>query len=96
MGPNLPKLQETEFEWIIAGSVRTTETTNGTMVFFVQLSNNELLEQTKQFWYVEHLTSSFPLSEDEIECEILFKQTTYRQEDRRFVVSLPFKKELSG
>lgn len=39
----LPTLQETEFRWMIADSVRTTENDEWQMVFFVHSSNNELL-----------------------------------------------------
>ncbi|XP_065211063.1 uncharacterized protein LOC135839114 [Planococcus citri] len=93
LGANLPKLKETELGWIIAGSFRTAETTQGTMVFILQLSNNELLNQMKKFWSIEHQISNFPLTADELACEAIYQKTTYRQSDGRFVVSLPFKKD---
>lgn len=45
----------------------------------------------KRFWELEKCDLKRTLTKEEAECERHFESTTYRDEDGRFVVSLPLK-----
>lgn len=45
-----------------------------------------------KFWEIEEFHDVKPLSKDEIECERIFSETTRRDLDGRFIVTLPLKK----
>lgn len=92
LSPELPRLQKTKFGWIIAGSILTSTVPEGTAVFFVQSSKNELLEQMEKFWVLENLDKlPLPLTSEEQECERIFQESVYRNEEGRFVVPLLFR-----
>ncbi|XP_017466075.1 PREDICTED: uncharacterized protein LOC108358989 [Rhagoletis zephyria] len=54
--------------------------------------SEDLNSQLKKFWEIEELPEHHPPSEDDVFCENLYLNTTYRQEDGRNVVRLPFKR----
>ena len=53
----------------------------------------DISSQLRKFWEIEEITTTPVQSEEDLYCEELYKSTTYRREDGRYVVKLPFKKE---
>ena len=86
--------QQTVFGWIITGSTKVKaepsfdqpEPQGSTLSNFVETDN--LL---KKFWEIEENSSVKCWSLEEKNCESHFKETTYREDNGRYVVSLPFK-----
>ena len=50
--------------------------------------------QLQNFWRLEEVPDRGNQTEEEMECENFFEQTTYRDETGRFVVKLPFKQSI--
>lgn len=87
--------QNTIFGWIISG--RTSNDTkshcNRVINMHLQIREDQLL---KQFWELETEPNNIfqkKLTKEEIKCEKIFKSTTTRDNDGRYVVKLPFKTE---
>lgn len=88
IGPNLPSLINTKFGWTIAGSVPIKAAVKR------QSSNvathpNTLQESIQRFWELDAIPESSEHPDDHDPCEQLFKKTTVRNEEGRFVVKLP-------
>ncbi|XP_065356302.1 uncharacterized protein LOC135950700 [Calliphora vicina] len=56
----------------------------------------DLNTQPTKFWELEEVYEKPAQSNEDIFCENLYKNTTFRDENGRFVVSLPFKSEYSN
>nr|CAI5844754.1 unnamed protein product [Callosobruchus analis] len=56
--------------------------------------NNEIEQQLTRFWEIEELSHSNPLSFEEKLCEQNFRATTVRNDEGRFIVSIPFKDDI--
>ena len=56
-----------------------------------QFLQPDVNDQLRKFWEIEEIPNASVLTEEEKECERHFIETTTRQEDSRFVVSVPFK-----
>ncbi|XP_055374926.1 uncharacterized protein LOC129607776 [Condylostylus longicornis] len=85
LGANLPILQKTVFGWMILGKVTQQNQTNN----FVGITNIQLNEQLNKFWEIEKIPEKRIMNASEKRCEEYFKNTVYREESGRFVVSLP-------
>lgn len=81
--------QETIFGWIITGSVQPNQQIS-TFASFV--SEDTLEKQLKRFWEVEDIPQNPIKSPSDTFCENLYSETTTRDSDGRYIVSLPFKK----
>jgi len=82
---------ETVFGWYILGQMPETVQSFSTLV---EIPEEELISsQLKLFWETEELPQTSRFSEADAFCEELFASTTVRQEDGRYMVRLPFKKE---
>ncbi|XP_018576722.1 uncharacterized protein LOC108915233, partial [Anoplophora glabripennis] len=82
-----PILQETQLGWIISGPVNNP---NSNPRSTCHLSVNDNLEiQIERFWKTEELTERERFSPEEIQCEEYFKTTTKRDNEGRYIVSLP-------
>lgn len=92
--PGYPVVQNTKFGWILSGQVSTANNIirchHVISSFESQADDNALL---KQFWEIETVIPNpkVILSEEEQRCEDLFKTTTYRDENGRYVVKIPFR-----
>lgn len=84
---NLPVLQGTKLGWILGGNLVIDEKYNKCSSMHV--SNKELNEQLKTFWEVEEIAPIDMKTADHKIVESYFKKTTTRDNDGRFVVSLP-------
>ncbi|XP_075150784.1 uncharacterized protein LOC142224892 [Haematobia irritans] len=82
--------QQTVFGWILTGPLPyQSETTPPTIVtYFCEIS---LDKKIPRFWEVEDIPRKRFLSATDSFCEDLYIRTTHRNEEGRYVVSLPFK-----
>lgn len=90
-----PTFQNTVFGWIVSGRISNSVISAGSPSASL-CSMSEIQEQLSRFWELEscHLASIY--SVEESTCEEFFKQTTVRDDDGRFVVSLPKKEHIIG
>ncbi|XP_047541815.1 uncharacterized protein LOC125074530 [Vanessa atalanta] len=85
--------QDTAFGWIISGVCEVDSTSNIHSHTIVMHSYLEVDNMLKRFWELEAEppVTKRMLTDDEIKCEKLFKETTKRDGDGRFIVRLPFR-----
>lgn len=95
--PGLPVAQNTAFGWILSGKVSSTsDTINCHHVSISSQSQTDDNELLKKFWEIETVIPGVQkkaLSENEQRCEEIYAQSTYRDEEGRYVVKLPFRDE---
>lgn len=104
MGPNLPRLRETKFGWVVVGDWAVKQTlrasTNiGTAVDSCRGTPEPTLSQLVQkFWELESTQAVKLFSPDETQMEEHFRRTHERMSNGRFMVRLPFSRspELLG
>lgn len=84
--------QATIFGWIITGPVVETQTF---ALDATEIANDTIEMQLRMFWEQEEIPNCPPLSKEDEYCESLYKNTTIRDPNGRYVVKLPFKKEFS-
>ncbi|XP_065089273.1 uncharacterized protein LOC135710593 [Ochlerotatus camptorhynchus] len=85
-----PTLQNTVFGWIVSGRVPDSPINDSRSVTNV-CSTAELHDQLTRFWEVETCRTISTHSVEESACEDLFAKTTVRDENGRFIVTLPKK-----
>lgn len=87
-------LQETEFGWIISGMIgdeRKIPTDSLCMIAAV----NELDETLRKFWEMEEVNEERLWSDEEKKCVEHFNSTIKKDEDGSYIVSLPFKENMT-
>lgn len=91
LGPQQPVLQKTCLGWVISGPVATTMPIPKTYCNFS--SENDIQQQLSKFWELEEppLSCSSIHSKDEQACELNFVETVSRDENGRFIVTIPLK-----
>nr|CAI5843366.1 unnamed protein product [Callosobruchus analis] len=88
MGQNQPILQKSHLGWIISGTFNIKISNKSTCL----LSLNSLQDQIEKFWMLEEISdSSNKYTKTEQFCEDNFVNTTSKNEEGRFIVSLPLK-----
>ncbi|XP_045764365.1 uncharacterized protein LOC123866731 [Maniola jurtina] len=87
--PNGPYLQNTHLGWIISGPI-VFNTRNDRLI---QCNFTQSIDtQLRQFWEIEELPRDRDTRTDaERACEELFTRTTTRNDEGRFIVSIPLK-----
>ncbi|XP_075150652.1 uncharacterized protein LOC142224750 [Haematobia irritans] len=81
--------QESVFGWILTGPIPNTATNNSPIVsYFCEIS---LDKEISRFWEVEDLPKKKFASLSDTYCEELYSRTTRRNNEGRYIVSLPFK-----
>ncbi|XP_046807521.1 uncharacterized protein LOC124420038 [Lucilia cuprina] len=82
--------QETIFGWILTGPVSTKSTSSNSNIvsYFCEIA---LDKEISKFWEVEDLPRERFISPSDKKCEELFKMTTRKSPEGRYIVSLPFK-----
>ncbi|XP_037825847.1 uncharacterized protein LOC119613853 [Lucilia sericata] len=86
--------QRTIFGWIISGKLQSPTPLLNSVSSYMNLI--DLNTQLTKFWELEEVYEKPTQSDEDIFCENLYKSTTFRDENGRFVVSLPFKSEYSN
>ncbi|XP_072398016.1 uncharacterized protein [Diabrotica undecimpunctata] len=93
-------LQETKLGWILGGVISSTSSQVETHAsnFSSELSQEQAIDKILlKFWEIEDVHSSVKtiISEEEQYCETYFKNTFKRSADNKFIVSIPFKENLT-
>ncbi|XP_054087607.1 uncharacterized protein LOC128922101 [Zeugodacus cucurbitae] len=87
-----PMAQNTVFGWVLFGNA--TNSQNPPLKVTTLHSDTHLNQLISKFWELEELPTRKFYSPEESLCEKLFYETTQRAPDGRFIVRLPFKKNL--
>ena len=87
---NCLEARESHFGWYLSGpvpteSIRTFKTT--------VLENMDISKELKLFWELEEAEVPKAVSDDAKFCEQFYSATTYRGDDGKYVVRLPFKQQ---
>ncbi|XP_040151200.1 uncharacterized protein LOC120893409 [Anopheles arabiensis] len=93
LGDSMPTLQETEFGWVVSGTI--TEPMSPVMCV-VATHTNELGNLMEQCFTTEDLSNTPSWSSEERACEDHDTATTTREENGRYMVQLPRKPEMIG
>ncbi|XP_062535039.1 uncharacterized protein LOC134204226 [Armigeres subalbatus] len=81
-------MQDSVFGWIVSGRIPEV----GAAYSVVHIcSTAEIQEQLSRFWEVEACHSASTFSVEESACEEFYDRTTFRNEEGRYVVTLPKK-----
>lgn len=88
LGKIQPVLRESKLGWIMSGSILQNSTSKNTNHCHF---SNSIESQLRKFWDLDSVSSSHSMSKDEYECESIFKNTTKRDHDGRFIVTIPLK-----
>ncbi|XP_076383571.1 uncharacterized protein LOC143260874 [Megalopta genalis] len=86
-------LQKTRLGWLISGETNCQH--NSFRSAKCHLANHDLNDQVANFWKIEECPSEKHFSLEEKACEQHFQDNTYRDDQGRYVVRLPFNKTLS-
>ncbi|XP_037809660.1 uncharacterized protein LOC119602300 [Lucilia sericata] len=86
--------QRTIFGWIISGKLNSPAPLLNSVSSY--MNHIDLNSQLTKFWELEEVYEKPAQSNEDLFCENLYKNTTFRDENGRFVVSLPFKSEYSN
>lgn len=90
--PNTPVVQETHFGWILTGLTGGNESLNNTVLQSLHVSlEPSLASCLEKFWKVEQLPDAPILSDEDEFCEQLYRNTTVRNSESRYVVKLRVK-----
>lgn len=87
--------RESQFGWYLSGPLPTAEVNTFSTIVH-ESADASLNVQLKKFCEIEEIKQSELTSEDDEYCEKFYQQTTYRQQDGRYVVRLPFRKEFQN
>ncbi|XP_065074711.1 uncharacterized protein LOC135698594 [Ochlerotatus camptorhynchus] len=93
LGPGKPVLQKTMLGWVVSGRVGLNQPPTSNVVAHV-CSTQAVEDQLTRFWEIESCQSSSTMSVEESSCEAHFAATTTRDNNGRFVVTLPKKPEV--
>lgn len=85
LGKNLPILYNTSFGWVVSGAIGGAEQKKASCHLSL---NQDLLNAISKFWEIEDFDTK-KLAPDEQLCEDNFIQTTIRDNNGRFIVTIP-------
>lgn len=86
-----PILQKTLLGWIVSSSTTSNHSNLVTTATNCLAVTEKLNHTLSRFWKIEHLKTLPTFTPEEQKCECLFKDTTQRNSEGRFVVQLPIK-----
>lgn len=89
LGNRMPTLLESKLGWLISGACHQSDSSSHVCMY-----TNNLQVDLDRFWELDSVSSIHKHSGEERSCEQHFIDTTYRNSDGRFVVSIPFKESL--
>ncbi|XP_075163077.1 uncharacterized protein LOC142235702 [Haematobia irritans] len=81
--------QSTIFGWVISGPV--VRSVSSFSIQTTEVSNDVLSQQLRQFWEQEEIPTEHLATPENDYCETLYRKTTFRNAEGRYVVRLPFK-----
>ncbi|XP_043485180.1 uncharacterized protein LOC122513017 [Leptopilina heterotoma] len=97
-GRGHPVLQLTKFGWILGGLLSATNSENhfkSRSSFCGFLSDGSLNDQVERFWQMNEEIPNKEKSEQELECDKMFKASYTRDADGRFEVDILLKRDVS-
>ncbi|CAH2019370.1 unnamed protein product [Acanthoscelides obtectus] len=96
LGIDMPLLQKTVLGWVVSGPLSLYPSNNRcTSICNLSVNNDNIQRQLASFWEIEEIPTERPKSVEENSCETHFVNTTRRDTDGRFIVSIPFKDSVS-
>ncbi|XP_065091295.1 uncharacterized protein LOC135712267 [Ochlerotatus camptorhynchus] len=87
-------LRNTQLGWIVAGGIPETSIVSYSTVASSSVTTEELYEELAKFWELESCHTKSCLSIEESACEAIFEETTTRDPDGKFRVTLPKRKHM--
>ena len=87
LGPNLPIIQKTRLGWVVAGPLQNLS--EQVQCNFSRIDDS--FDMIARFWQFENYPNEKVNTPEETSCEVLFQNTTHRDPNGRFIVSLPLK-----
>ncbi|CAB3242550.1 unnamed protein product [Arctia plantaginis] len=94
LGKNKPIIRDTKLGWIVSGSIGNSGHSSMLRQSHVcNLSLRELNNNLNKFWELDSVSSKHSLSQTERACEDSFHLHTTRDENGRFVVTMPLKED---
>ncbi|XP_017463103.1 PREDICTED: uncharacterized protein LOC108356507 [Rhagoletis zephyria] len=97
----VPRLQKTVFGWVVSGSTQIVEGDRVRAqslvsdVVVTEQQDEKLNSLVERFWEMEQLsTKSTFLTDEEAECERIFRESVRRDDSGKFVVKIPFKSDV--
>nr|CAH7760091.1 unnamed protein product [Callosobruchus chinensis] len=92
LGKNLPTLQKTVLGWTLSGPI-AAQVIDHYHTSCNVTTNQEIHNLLSKFWETEEpiVTNNFQFSSEEQTCEEIFRATTRRDKDGRFIVRVPLK-----
>jgi len=87
-----PIAQRTKLDWIISGPTNGDISVTNSQGYHISV-DKDLHDLLQHFWKLEETSPSSmsSLSKNEQECEQHYKLTHSRDQERRYIVKLPFK-----
>ncbi|KAJ8920538.1 hypothetical protein NQ315_005407 [Exocentrus adspersus] len=98
LGNNYPIMQKTKLGWVIAGTMppsQPLEASAKTRRVCNLVTGINLQDQLERFWRIEEGPSQENVSKEDYECQENFLNTTRRDEQGRFIVTLPLRENIS-
>ncbi|XP_063394197.1 uncharacterized protein LOC134679240 [Cydia fagiglandana] len=90
LGKNKPQLRESSLGWLVCGSIPAYNKNTNESYFCSFITHNDDTNLTR-FWELDSVSSTHCMSYEEQACEKSFLENTIRDQDGRFVVTLPLK-----
>ena len=94
LGKRMPKLCDTKFGWIVSGSVSQLRSFKKSSHLCNFTHSIETPDLTK-FWELDAISPKHCLSQEERDCESSFTQNTIRNDNGKFIVTMPLKSDPS-
>lgn len=94
IGPNMPRLQNTQFGWVIAGNLflNNLNLDQSISCFSFKTDFKVLDDNIVKFWELEEFSvKNKILSKEEEFCENYYKNTVKKDESGKYIVKIPFK-----
>lgn len=89
VGNNKLTMQKTKLGWIVAGPLFPSQSSNSSLNYFITETHDSLETQVSKFWMLEECGTPIKRSREEQEVEDHFIATTKRDDNGRFIVSIP-------
>lgn len=84
--------QETQLGWVLSGVVKKNMSANNQISLIATI--DELHESMQRFWEVEEVPEASPFTKEEEDCMNHYLTNTTRNENGRYVVSMPFNENI--
>jgi hypothetical protein len=85
-------LQKTKFGWVIGGPM-LSHIPKVVKCNLSKVISSNINEQLKKFWELESISNETSMNSEEISCEQHYADNFKRDDNGRFIVSIPFKKD---